>query len=114
VNLTGDDTITAYNCVAAVMRGFRTAPAPWAVQSLYARLDAEIRGMSRAGHESECPAEELDPWMNTQAAAQQLELSPRQIRRLAPDLDGDMFNGRLRFRASAVRAYAEGRRDGRA
>jgi hypothetical protein len=114
VKLSGDDTITAYNCVAAVMRGFQTAPAPWAVQSLYRRLDAEVRGVSHAGQESDCPSEELDPWISNHSAAQELGLSPRQTRRLKPDLGGELFNGRLMFRSSAVREYAEGRCDGRA
>jgi hypothetical protein len=112
VKLSRDEQLTAYNCVALVMRGFRAAPAPWAVQSLYDRLDAEVRAMSRVGHESEGVAEELDPWISTQAAAQELEQSARQTRRLKADLGGEMFNGRLMFRASKVRAYAEGRRDG--
>jgi hypothetical protein len=114
MNLNGDDTVTAYNCVALVMRGFRTAPAPWAVQSLYDRLDAEVRGMSRAGHGFDSDSEQLDPWISTQAAAKILELSTRQTRRLKVDLDAEMFNGRLMFWESRVREYAEGRRDGRA
>jgi hypothetical protein len=69
--------------------------------------------MAHAGHEFDCHSEQSDPWISTRAAAQILEASTRQTRRLAPDLEAEMFNGRLMFRESKVREYAEGRRDGR-
>jgi hypothetical protein len=111
MNLTRDEVVTAYNCVAAVMRGFNTAPAPWAVANLFDRLNDAFR-MSRAGHAPEGHSGESEVWICTREAAEELNLSPRQTRRLKPDLDGKMFNGRLMFRASSVCAYAEGRRNG--
>jgi hypothetical protein len=68
--------------------------------------------MSRAGRESDGPTEELETWISTREAARELELSPRQTRRLKTDLDGEDFNGRLMFRQSKVRTYAEGKRNG--
>jgi hypothetical protein len=68
--------------------------------------------MAHAGHELDSGREQSDPWISTQVAAQILELSKRQTRRLKPELEGQLFNGRLMFRESKVREYA-GKRDGR-
>lgn len=68
--------------------------------------------MSRVGHQSVSDEAEFDTWLPTSQAAQELKLSTRHTRRLKADLDGEFFNGRLMFRESKVRAYAEGKRDG--
>jgi hypothetical protein len=116
MDVSGDDLNTVYNCVSAVMRSHRAnrRQIPYSLQRIYDRLDLQVRVMSRAGHEIDSASEESDPWMSTQDAARELELSPRQTRRLKKDLGGEKPNGRLMFRASAVRSYAEGRRNGRA
>jgi hypothetical protein len=112
VNWSRDDTITAYNCVAAVMRGFRTAPAPWAVTDLYDRLDAEVR-MSQSGRECGCGGEESeqDKLISSREAAAILGFTKRHVNRIAESLGGEFVDRRWLFRESVVRQYAEGRNE---
>lgn len=113
LSLNSDDTITAYNCVAVVMRGFRTAPAPWAVQSLYDRLDAEVRAMSRPGHQNGCGEEQSEPekLIGSRQAADITGYTQRHVNRIAPSLGGVLVDKRWVFRESVVRTYTE-ERDG--
>lgn len=67
--------------------------------------------IARAGNESQCDTGEYESWMTTRQAAKELRRSPRQVRNLKAELDGELFNGRLRFSAAAVRAYPKGRRN---
>ncbi len=116
MRLSDDDTQVVYNYVAAVRRSHQEHgwPIPYALQRVFGLLDLNVRLMARGGHEFEGDGKESDPWISTQEAADILELSSRQTRRLKADLEGEEPNGRLMFRTSKVRAYAEGRRNGRA
>lgn len=71
--------------------------------------------LSSSGHESDCGDAESEPPLEigTSEAADILGVSPRHVRRLTADLDGELRLGRLIFRLDAVQAYAEGKRDGR-
>ena len=111
MNLSSDETITVYNCVALVMRGFRTAPPPWAVQTLYERLDAEVRAMSRPGRRNSCSGEQSEPekLIGSRQAADITGYTQRHVNRIAPSLGGVRVDKRWVFRESDVRDYAEGR-----
>jgi hypothetical protein len=110
VKLDRDETEVAYNCVAAVMRGFTTAPPPWAVQHLYERLDTEFR-MSQPGPECRCGGEQSEPekLISSRQAAALLGYSKRHVNRIAKSLGGQDVDGARVFRLSQVQEYAEGR-----
>jgi hypothetical protein len=111
MQLTRDDTITVYNCVAAVLRGFKTAPAPWAVQSVYERLGTEVRAMSGPGHQKGRGGEQSDSekLIGSRQAAAISGCTQRHVNRIAKSLSGVFVDGRWVFRESVVRDYAEGR-----
>jgi hypothetical protein len=112
MNLSSDEAQVAYNCVAAVMRGFTTAPAPWAVQHLYDRLDSEFR-MSRTGPDCCCGVAESEPetLISSRQAAAVLGYSKRHVNRIAKSLGGQDVDGVRVFCLSQVQEYAEGRND---
>jgi len=114
IGASGDHIEAAYHVAHRFVDPLRAAgrPIPDSILAYVRELDLTWE-MARAGHESDSGSEQSDPWISTRAAAQILEASTRQTRRLAPDLEAEMFNGRLMFRESKVRDYAEGRRDGR-
>ena len=68
----------------------------------------DLLSMSAAGHESGCNAEELrsDTLIGAIEAASILGCSPRHVRRIAADLDGQFVEGRWVFRRQAVAEYA--------
>jgi hypothetical protein len=111
MQLTSDDKITAYNCVAVVIRGCQTAPPPWAVQSLYDRLGAEVRAMSRTGPRKDCGREQSEPekLIGSRQAAAITGYTQRHANRIAESLGGVLVDKRYVFREAEVRAYAEGR-----
>ena len=84
-----------------------------ALRDLMTRLEIEKRQLraSQSGHDFGCGGEQSDLWMSAREAAVELQLSKRQVTRLAGDLDGEIIDGRWIFRRSAVTAYAKGRRD---
>jgi hypothetical protein len=112
VNLSPDEVATAYHCVSVVMRGFRTAPAPWAVQALYDRLNTEYTSAlgQRNGDGTEESTQEL---CDAAQAARRIGITERQVRRLANDLDGRKCGGVWTFPRQAVEEYAEARKVGR-
>jgi hypothetical protein len=111
VRLNRDETATAYHCVAAVLRGFNTAPPPWAVSQLYDRLNSEVRSGSQPGHECCCGGEqsEQEKLISSRQAAELLGYSKRHVNRIATSLGGELIDGVRVFRLSQVLDYAEGR-----
>ena len=77
------------------------------------RLDTKVRA-SDLGHESGCTVGELDndKLITARQAAAILDLSKRQVQRLAADLDGRIVDGRWVFNLKAVMEYAEGKQHG--
>ncbi len=114
IGATGDHLEAQYYVAHRHVDPLRAAgrPIPDAILAYVREVDLTWE-MARAGHQSGCGSEQSDPWISTRQAAHILELSQRQTRRLATDLEAEMFNGRLMFRESKVRDYAKGRRDGR-
>jgi hypothetical protein len=112
MKLDRNETQVAYNCVAAVMRGYQTAAqAPWAVRHLYDRLDAEFRfRMSHSGPEFCCGGEESEPekLISSRQAAALLGYSKRHVNRIATSLGGQDVDGVRVFRLSEVQGYLEG------
>lgn len=47
-------------------------------------------------------------WCNTEQVAEQLHCSTRNVRRRAPQLGGQLINGRWQFDASAITEHLEG------
>ncbi|KZS79940.1 hypothetical protein B4U45_18340 [Mycobacterium persicum] len=111
------DTECAYYCAAHLIRHRQRSgqPIPEWLRRHYDRLDAEIRVMSAAGHESGRAAAELEKreLVTAEEAAAVLGISKRQVRRLASDLDGQLIGGRWLFRLCDVQTYAEGRQSAR-
>lgn len=109
------DLHAAYYCASALIRSRKRTgePIPSWLRQHHARLDAEIRRMSRAGHESLSDTEELHPMddlITAREAGEILGVSKRQTQRLAADLDGQIVGGRWLFSRSAVAEYMEGKR----
>lgn len=114
MQLSEDDLQAAYFLAHRFVDSMRAAGRP--VNTVIDRFCQKVTlawEMSHTGRQTQTDRPRLDPWITTGQAAQELKLCARQVRRLKDDLDGEMFNGRLRFPASAVRAYAQGRHDGR-
>lgn len=114
-----DDAVrAAYACAAESLRNRvnQNVPVPFWLQSLYGRLDLEVR-LSRTRQETDWDGEESEEkdsrWIGSPEAAAILGWSTRKVQRLAPDLDGQLTAGRWLFRESAVTDYAEAMRDGR-
>ena len=112
MNLSADDLQASYYCAAREIRRRQLAgqPVPPPVQKLFDRLDIEIR-VSPAGRDSGGDTAQSDP-IGTKEAAMLLGLSPRQVRRIAADLDGQLVGGRLLFDRRTVPEYGEGKRHG--
>lgn len=116
MKLTDDETEAALYCCNELIDRRRRAGVPvpaWMIQ-LARRLDL-TSALSSTGHESGGGSESLnsDLHVGSREAAAILGLSTRTVRRLAPDLDGQIIGGRMVFKRSTVVEYAEGRRDGR-
>jgi hypothetical protein len=114
VNLSGGDVEGALYCVnELVARRCRAGvPVPEWMRDLGRQFDRASLAMSPRGHESEGTAAELDPerLIGTTEAARILGVSPRQVRRIAKDLDVETPGGRMAFRHSTVAEYAEEKR----
>jgi hypothetical protein len=114
VNLSGEDIEGALYCVTElVARRCRAGvPVPkWMID--LARQFDQASLMSPSGRESEGAGAELDPerLIGTTEAARILGVSPRQVRRIADDLDVETIGRRGKaFRHSTVAQYAEERR----
>src|ERR1700730_2131046 len=101
IGASGDHLEAAYYVAHRFVDPLRAAGRPISDSILnYVRELDLTWEMSHAGHESDCGSAQSDPWISTRAAAQILEASTRQTRRLAPDLEAEMFNGRLMVRVS--------------
>jgi hypothetical protein len=111
VRLNRDESVTAYHCVAAVIRGVNTAPAPWAVRHLYDVLNTELRNPSQSGPECCCGGgqSESEKLISSRQAAELLGYSKRHVNRIAESLGGQVVDGSRVFRLSQVVDYAEGR-----
>jgi hypothetical protein len=115
VNLSGDNVERTLYCVnELVARRYRAGePVPRWMIDLGRQFDMASLSMSPRGHESERAAAELDPerLIGTTEAATILGVSPRQVRRIANDLDVETIGRRGKaFRHSTVAQYAEERR----
>ena len=111
MNLSSDQTEVAYNCVAAVMRGFTTAQPPWAVQHLYDELNREVRALSRPGRQSGCSGEQSEPerLLSSRQVAKMLGCSKRHVNRQAEALGAVNIDGTNVFREAAILEHLEGR-----
>jgi hypothetical protein len=111
LTLTRDETLTAYHCVAAVIRGFNTAPPPWAVRHLYDLLNTELRNPSHSGPQCCCGEEQSvsETLISSRQAAEVLGYSKRHVNRIAESLGGHLVDGSRVFRLSQVLDYAQGR-----
>jgi hypothetical protein len=108
VNLNADDLEVAYYVFSRFINGRLAAgkALPAAVRPLFTRIEL----MSVTGHESDSGAEQLvDELIGTMEVARILNCDPRQVRRLANDLDGRQVNGRWVFTKSVVEQYEESR-----
>lgn len=117
MRLSAEETEAALYCVTELVdrRHRAGVPVPGWMVTLSRKLNlASV--MSQSGHESGSEGGELESehkLIGTQAAAQILGLHPRQVRRLAADLDGEQPNGTWIFKQATVIDYAEGRARGR-
>jgi hypothetical protein len=121
VAVTGDvDTQAAYYCAASlVRRRTRTGePIPAWLRQHHAGLDAEIRGMSRRGHEGgeigpSSGQLEVQTLIGTKEAARLLSWSTKKVERHRRGLGGQLVSGRLIFDRSKVLEYARRIKNGR-
>ncbi|WP_141213961.1 helix-turn-helix domain-containing protein [Mycobacterium marinum] len=115
MRLSDDETEAALYCAMELIDRRRRAGVPvpsWMIRLAH-RLDL-TSALSPRGHEIDSGSESLesDLLVGSREAADILGLSTRQVRRLAPDLDGEAIGGRIVFKRSTVIEYAEGRRNG--
>lgn len=115
MNLSGDDIEGALYCVNELVdrRGRAGEPVPDWMRDLASQFDRASLTMSPSGHESADAGAELDPerLIGTTEAARILGVSPRQVRRIANDLDVETIGRRGKtFRHSTVTEYAKEKR----
>jgi hypothetical protein len=106
VKLSADDLEVAYYVFSRFINGRLPAgkSIPEAVRPLFKRIEL----MSVTGHETDGAAEQLgEELIGTAEVAAILSCDPRQVRRLANDLDGCRINGRWVFTKSVVKQYEE-------
>ncbi|GJO37411.1 hypothetical protein NJB1604_02150 [Mycobacterium marinum] len=119
MRLSDDEAEQALYCVNELVDRRRRAgiTVPHWMTHLGNRLDiASLTSeMSPTGHEfgSDSAPLESDLLVGSREAAGILGLSTRQVRRLAPDLNGEIIGGRIVFRRSTVTEYAQEKRNGR-
>lgn len=116
MNLSGDEVQAALYCCNELID--RRARAGIPVPSWMARLAGHLNLaalVSDVGHEtiSDPTALETQDLIGSVRAAELLGISPRQLQRIATDLDGQKVCGRWAFQESIVREYAKGRDNGR-
>jgi hypothetical protein len=112
LSLAGDDLESAVYVVGRFIDGLRAGAPPVPKQvtdwCLKVRLAWE---MSADGHENADGAEELDrELIDTTEVASILNVTPRQVRRMANDLDGRKHGGMWLFPRQTVIDYVEGQR----
>jgi hypothetical protein len=99
-----------YRCAAEVYRSRQLSgqPIPEWLKRHYARLHAEILSSTR--RETDCDTDEdgqsVHEWLISREVATMLQISPRQVQRLAGELGGRLIGGRWVFNRSAVEAHA--------
>ena len=118
MKLSADDAELALYCVNELVDRRRRAgiPVPQQILILAKRFDLAslTSGMSPRGHENDGGSESLESdHAGSKEAADILGLSTRTVRRLAPDLDGEIIGGRLVFSRATIIEYAQERRHGR-
>ncbi|MCV7285353.1 helix-turn-helix domain-containing protein [Mycolicibacterium wolinskyi] len=116
MKLTDDEVQAALYCVVEVVDRRRRANIPvppWMIQ-LARRLNL-TSALSDRGHELDSGGEQSEPerLIGTREAAAILGFSPRHVRRIAGDLDGETISGRVLFSLSTVAEYAQEKTDGR-
>ena len=112
MHLSSEETEAALYCVTELVdrRHRAGVPVPAWMIALSRKLNlASI--MSADGHETGCDETQLqqDKLIGTTEAGKILHLHPRQVRRLAADLDGEQLNGAWIFKHSTVTEYAHER-----
>lgn len=115
MNFDADDIEIAFYCAAAAIRSrqVKEQPIPEQLHRHYDRLYVAIRCMSHSGHENDGQPSQSEPdeLITARQAATMLELTKRQVLRLAPDLDGRIIDGRWLFPRSSVETAASERRN---
>jgi hypothetical protein len=116
MSLGGDDLRANLYCCAEVIRSRQRSgrPVPAWLRAHFSRLENQLR-MSLCGHKIDCAARQDGQsshadWISTAEAARHLGLSPRQVQRLALELDAQRVGSRLLFDREEVIMYAR-RRD---
>ncbi|MGH3968897.1 MAG: hypothetical protein ACRDTV_12485 [Mycobacterium sp.] len=104
-------------CCAEELRartqGKPPGPQPW-LRNLVRRLEGEVAvASSRQESDGQQPHSEHEVWIGSRQAARMLGCGLRTIQRRANDLDSQLVAGKLVFRESVVREYAEGLTDER-
>lgn len=110
--MTGDEmfVLCAYRCVSEVLRSRHLVgtPVPAWLREHFRRLDTEIR-MSRSRHENGGESGDSVTLIGSSTAGEILDLSTRQVQRIAEDLGGHAVDGRWVFNRAAVENYARTR-----
>jgi hypothetical protein len=104
-------TVLTAVLVAERVRGLSHLPPSPAYDQLRAALQAAISVLPPTETPTTARAHTNgDRWLTTEEAAEMLCCSPRQIRYLAPKLDGDRSTGRWLIPHTAVVEHLHGRR----
>lgn len=103
-------------CVNEVISRRRLAgiPVPNWMFDLGRRMDIHAladQSMSANGHGSDVAGEQFskETLIGTREAARLLGLSPRHVRRIASDMDGEKVGGKTVFRLSVINEYRDSR-----
>lgn len=83
---------------------------PLALKSALRRLDAVLRCTTSARGSPESVGGEQSnvEWLDSVAAAALLQISPRRVRQLAPQLGGELWSGRWRFPRTTLEEHLNG------
>lgn len=107
-----EDLRAARYCVAEVLRDRRRAfkPIPEWLRRADTRLDAELQAAMSAAGQPLAPEPPGSNLIGTAEAARILGCTPRTVRRLAADLDGQRVGQEWAFTRTAVTEYATARK----
>lgn len=113
MNLSDDETQIVYNVLATVMRGFTTAPPPWAIQRLFDKFNHEALNGFQSETESHCGREESksERLLSTRQVATMIGCSKQYVNRKAEAYGGNKVDGAWVFPESAILEHLEGRDD---